>query len=312
MAVAAEGALLALAGACVVAGATVVLELIASTTTSRRRRAVASLRLKGSERESVADWELRALGALAQVAQHPTFGQGILMVGRLVGVRDTEAALVVRVGLCDDGAAHDWMRGAKSTAACFAVLVGLSTLTSLGWVLLPALMGCAALGSNLPRLLLSRVMTRKVHRCVSELPDMIDMIAMASEAGLSFDAAVRLYVERTEGTLRDELALAADAMTTGAMSKEVALLRLAAALESEPVDRFVTTVIQSHRMGSPLSKELKTLAADARGAYRAQLEERIAKAPVKMLLPMGTLILPAMLLLIIGPVVAGMSSGFSV
>ena len=68
-------------------------------------------------------------------------------------------------------------------------------------------------------------------------------------------------------------------------------------------DQFVETVTQALRFGAPLASAMETLAEDVRKEYRTHVSERIAKAPVRMLIPTGTLILPAMLLLVLGPVI---------
>ena len=55
---------------------------------------------------------------------------------------------------------------------------------------------------------------------------------------------------------------------------------------------------------------MSLLSSEARAVRRAKLEERVAKAPVKVLLPVGTLILPAMLILIMGPIMLDLIQGF--
>ena len=64
------------------------------------------------------------------------------------------------------------------------------------------------------------------------------------------------------------------------------------------------------RFGSSLAESLESAAAEARAEHRARLEERVAKAPVKMMMPTGALILPAMLLLVLGPVLLELANGF--
>lgn len=167
----------------------------------------------------------------------------------------------------------------------------------------------ALLGFHFPSWVVRRSAAKRIARCVADLPEMIDMIAMGSEAGLSFDGACALYCDRYDSPLASEMRRATSMYRTGSMSREVALFDLADRLRCEPVSRFVSSTSQSLRLGAPLADMLATQADDARRAHRAQLEEQIAKAPVKMLIPMGTLILPAMLLLVLGPVVVGMSSG---
>ena len=59
------------------------------------------------------------------------------------------------------------------------------------------------------------------------------------------------------------------------------------------------------RFGSPMNRMLEALASEARGCYRAKMEEKVAKAPVKMLVPTAVLILPAMLIVVMAPVFLG-------
>ena len=68
-------------------------------------------------------------------------------------------------------------------------------------------------------------------------------------------------------------------------------------------------MVRSLRFGVSLAENLDALAEEARARYRAACEEAIAKAPVKMLIPTCGLILPAMLLLIMGPVLLEMIGG---
>ena len=74
-------------------------------------------------------------------------------------------------------------------------------------------------------------------------------------------------------------------------------------------DRFAENIIRSVRFGTSMAKAL-TLAVEARAIRKAKLEERVAKAPVKMMLPVATLILPAMLMLVMGPIMLDLMEGF--
>ena len=85
---------------------------------------------------------------------------------------------------------------------------------------------------------------------------------------------------------------------------------LADSYDCEQLQRVVESAIRSLKLGSALTEQLEDAAAQARMAYRTALEERVAKAPVKMMLPVGTLILPAMLLLVMGPVILELMTEF--
>ena len=62
------------------------------------------------------------------------------------------------------------------------------------------------------------------------------------------------------------------------------------------------TLARCLRLGTPLAGMLDEAAAEARAQHKAQLQERVAKAPVKMMVPTAAFMLPALLLLVLGPV----------
>ena len=74
--------------------------------------------------------------------------------------------------------------------------------------------------------------------------------------------------------------------------------------------RVIENIVRSLRFGSSLAESLEAAASEARSAYRARKQEQVAKAPVKMMVPTGALMLPAMLLLVVGPVLLELMEGF--
>ena len=84
---------------------------------------------------------------------------------------------------------------------------------------------------------------------------------------------------------------------------------LAQGYDNPLFSRTVSAIIRSLRFGTSLGEMLEQSAEQARAARKAQVEERVAKAPVKMMIPTGTLILPAMLLLVLGPVLLELMEG---
>ena len=85
---------------------------------------------------------------------------------------------------------------------------------------------------------------------------------------------------------------------------------LAASYDCAQLTRVVDGVVRSLRLGTALTGTLEEAAEQSRACYRTMLEERVAKAPVKMMLPTGTLILPAMLMLVMGPILLELAGGF--
>jgi tight adherence protein C len=138
--------------------------------------------------------------------------------------------------------------------------------------------------------------------CEAELPRMLEILALGMQSGLSFDAAMALYVRRFNTPLAGFCLEQFDVWERGLISREVGLHNLAAKLELPLFGRFVSTAIRALNYGAPMAPMLKDYAIEARKIYRDKQRELVAKAPVKMLIPTGALILPAMLMLVIGPI----------
>lgn len=151
---------------------------------------------------------------------------------------------------------------------------------------------------------------RRRARCAEELPELLDVLTLGLTAGLSFDMALELCCERTPGVLAEALRGTSVSWQLGLQTRVEALRGLAEELRSPAMGRFAETVAESLEFGSPLAQALERQADAIRDERRAEAEERIEKAPVKLLFPLGTLIVPAMLLSILGPLVAAATQVF--
>ena len=139
------------------------------------------------------------------------------------------------------------------------------------------------------------------RRCLGELPAMLDVLTLGLAAGLSFDASLELYCERYDGELSRALLESMLAWRMGIRSREAELARLADELGVPPFRRFASVVGESLSFGTPLAEALERQGEAIRDEQRSQVEEEIERVPVKMLVPLGTLIVPAMLVAILGP-----------
>jgi tight adherence protein C len=148
---------------------------------------------------------------------------------------------------------------------------------------------------------------------VRDLPHMIDTVALCVAAGLSFDQALLSYTEKYDTSLAHHFGQALRYWQTGLKLRSEALDDLVGELDSKEVARFVSALQQSLVLGTALVYVLESQAAEARDAHKQHLETRIAKMPVKMLLPMATCVIPSLLILVLGPVVIevlhGLGSG---
>jgi len=132
---------------------------------------------------------------------------------------------------------------------------------------------------------------------------MIDVVCLGLEGGMTFESSFDLYARRFDTALSRACRPAADMMRNGVVSREEALGTLADKLGSRQFARFAEISLRSMRFGARLAPILSELADEVRDSGAARREEAIAKAPTKMLVPTGLLILPAMLLLTAGPFV---------
>ena len=151
-------------------------------------------------------------------------------------------------------------------------------------------------------------LARRRSACLREMPTLIDVLTLGLSAGLSFDASLSLYCDRYQTELSQAFSEAMLSWRMGVTSREEALEAMACELGVDALARFATVVGESLDFGSPLASALEVQAKAIRDEQRAQVEEEIEKAPVKMLVPLGVLVVPAMLLAILGPLLASAAS----
>lgn len=135
----------------------------------------------------------------------------------------------------------------------------------------------------------------------AQVPELLDLLAAGSSAGLSAELALRRASDVLPGALGDELrAVFADADLGGRWRSGLA--ELATTSRSTDLRRTVVVLERTETLGSSLVDATRELAQAVRRARRADTLERARTAPVKMLFPLVFLILPAFLLLTVVPV----------
>ncbi len=149
----------------------------------------------------------------------------------------------------------------------------------------------------------------RVDSLEHHLPEMLDVFAICMQSGLSFDRSLEIYSESFNTHLSHELTLASRMWKSGLKTREDALRDIASAYDSIIFNRIIEMIIRALNLGSSMAEGFRDASREARVVYRAKREEEVAKAPVKMMIPTGTLILPAMLLLVLGPVLLELSKG---
>ena len=144
-------------------------------------------------------------------------------------------------------------------------------------------------------------MTRRRRGMDAEIPQLLDLLAAASAAGLSAVAGLQRSVSALRGPLGCELSASLDAVDLGARWREE-LAAVTERLALPDLRRAVAVLSRTETLGTSLTEATRELAADVRRSRRAAVAERARTAPVKMLFPLVFLVLPAFLLLTVVPV----------
>jgi tight adherence protein C len=157
------------------------------------------------------------------------------------------------------------------------------------------------LGDRIRRLVSARADARRVRAMDAEIPQLLDLLAAGSAAGLSAVTGLQRSVSVLRGPLGVELRTSLDAVGLGARWREE-LAAVTARLGLPDLRRAVAVLTRTEALGTSLTDTTRELAADVRRSRSAAVAERARAAPVKMLFPLVFLVLPAFLLLTVVPV----------
>jgi tight adherence protein C len=158
-------------------------------------------------------------------------------------------------------------------------------------------------------LLISRGQKRR-EEIQKALPDTLDQMTIAVEAGLGFEAAMAHVARNGRGALAEELIRTLQDIQVGQPRREA--YRALAERSPEPdLRRFLRAVIQAEQHGVSVARVLTTQAQEMRVKRRQRAEEKAMKIPVKVVFPLILTILPVLIIVVIGPGVINIIDAFS-
>jgi tight adherence protein C len=160
--------------------------------------------------------------------------------------------------------------------------------------------GLTLLGFFAPELRLYSVGIERRQAIALQLPDTLDQMSIAVNAGLGFDAAMSRVARNGKGELADELVRTLQDIQVG-MTRRDAYNDLCERTGVEKLERFVRAIIQGEAYGIPLSDILTAQADELRRERRQDAERRAMQIPVKVVFPLLLFIMPAMFVVVIGP-----------
>ena len=168
------------------------------------------------------------------------------------------------------------------------------------------------LGYKGPDIFLANLIGKRTNEIRKGLPDALDLLVICAEAGLTVDAAfnrVARELGRAYPELGDEFALTAIELSF-LTERRQAFENLAYRVKLESVKGVVTTMIQTERYGTPLASALRVLSAEFRNERMMRAEEKAARLPAIMTVPLILFILPTLFIVILGPAACSISDSF--
>ena len=165
--------------------------------------------------------------------------------------------------------------------------------------------GTLLLSYKAPDLWLKNKVDKRTHSIRKGLPDALDLLVICAEAGLTVDSAfgrVARELGKAYPELGDEFALTS--IELGFLTdRRSAFENLANRIDLDSIRGVVTTMIQTEKYGTPLASALRVLSAEFRNDRMMRAEEKAARLPAIMTVPLIMFILPVLFIVILGPAI---------
>jgi tight adherence protein C len=165
-----------------------------------------------------------------------------------------------------------------------------------------------------PEIYLQNIAKKRTDLIRKGLPDALDLLVICAEAGLTVDAAfnrVAKELGRAYPELGDEFALTAIELSF-LNERRKAFENLAYRVDLDAVKGVVTTMIQTEKYGTPLASALRVLSGEFRNERMMRAEEKAARLPAIMTVPLILFILPVLFIVILGPAACSISDSLGI
>jgi tight adherence protein C len=165
------------------------------------------------------------------------------------------------------------------------------------------------LGFFLPEIILQNKISKRHEEILKMLPYTLDLLKVSVEAGLGLDEAFLKVVEKTKGSLAEEINLTLHEVRMGKHHSE-ALLDMSKRINLSDLTSFITVLIQAEKMGVSIGSVLDIQADQMRNKHRQRIQEKALATPTKMLLPLVLFIFPCIFIVLLGPAVLQLMAAF--
>jgi tight adherence protein C len=172
-------------------------------------------------------------------------------------------------------------------------------------MVLPACIGGVLLGFMMPELYIKNVTSKRRDILNSLLPEGLDLLTICVEAGLSIDAAFRRVSKEMHSSM-PELASEFDMTAielTYLPDRQQALENMAERSDSPAMAALVNALRQTEKYGTPLAGSLRILSQEFRQTRVSKAEEKGARMPALMTVPLMVFILPTLITVLLAPAI---------
>ena len=217
---------------------------------------------------------------------------------------------LVRAGMRSETAVKSFY-GAKVMTPLFLILLSwVSGLMHFSPFFIMTL--AAGLGFLLPDIWLGRKISKRQAEIRKGLPDVLDLLVICVEAGLSLDqATARTSAElsKAQPALSDELGIVALEQRAG-RARSDSWKHMAERTDVEVIRNLVSMLVQAEQFGTSIGKTLRVHSDTLRTKRVQEIEEKAAKLSVKLLFPLVLFIFPSLFVVVLGPAILVMIDSF--
>lgn len=176
------------------------------------------------------------------------------------------------------------------------------TSQATGWLIL---LGLGYFGARMPEIIVANQRQKRHHSIRRALPDALDLMMICAEAGLSLAAALD-RVAKELGRMSPELAeeFSLTSVELGFLpERALALKHLGERVDIKEMRGLVNVIVQTEKYGTPIAQALRVLAKEYRTERMLRAEQKAARLPALMTVPMIVFILPTLFILVMAPAV---------
>lgn len=161
------------------------------------------------------------------------------------------------------------------------------------------------IGFVLPVQIINGIIKSRAQQCDGQMPDILDLIAVCMQSGMTLPKSMEIVCDKNKGVVVDELKIVLSDTNRGA-SLTQAFVSMGNRLQSKRLKKMIQSVKLSERLGTPIANQLKILSETIRQDTFEQVKQAAARAATFVLFPVLFFILPALAIIVAGPVAIGL------